>query len=195
MNEQGRLPVNTIINKDQSIWHGVGRDTFRRHIIDLQRASAEVPSDPVVHSASQWLALRAEKNDENRLLPFDVEQRLADDLAFLAAAEEGPKEVAAVALEEQYEPRGLMVLLAANERIPPGVKDAMKGMFNLLSRCASRSTYNVIRHRSDKPLIPSSRTVSRYLRSVLVRPCNCAQPESHPWPIPICTLGQTEKPH
>jgi len=141
MTEQGRLPVNTAINKEQSIWRDVERDFFRRHIVDLQRAADEVPSDPIVHSASHWLASHTKENDEKRILPFHVEQRLADDLAFLAAAEEGPKEVSAVALEEQYGPRGLIVLLAANERIPPGVEDAMKGMFDLLSQCASRSTY------------------------------------------------------
>ena len=135
----GRLAVNTA-HDDQSIWQSVDRDTFRRHIIDLQQASNEVPSDPVVHSASEWLATHGTGSDLDYSLPMDVEQRLADDLAFIAAAEEGPKEVSAVALEEQVDPPGLLILLAANEKFPVGVEDMLKACFRLLSQCASRST-------------------------------------------------------
>ena len=135
----GRLAVNTA-RYDQSIWQGIGRDTFRKHIISLQQASDEVPSDPVVYSASEWLATHGMGNGLAYSLPMDVEQRLADDLAFIAAAEEGPKEVSAVALEEQVDPPGLLVLLAANEKFPIGVEDMLKACFRLLSQCASRST-------------------------------------------------------
>ena len=136
----GRLAVNTA-HDDQSIWQGLGRDTFRRHIIDLQQASNEVPSDPVVYSAGEWLATHTTGNGLGYSLPMDVEQRLADDLAFIAAAEEGPKEVSAVALEEQINPPGLLILLAANEKFPNGVVDMLKACFRLLSQCASRSTF------------------------------------------------------
>ena len=135
----GRLAVNTA-SDDQSIWQGVDRDTFRRHIIGLQQASNEVPSDPVVYSASEWLATHGTANGLGYSLPMDVEQRLADDLAFIAAAEEGPKEVSAVALEEQINPPGLLILLASNEKFPNGVEDMLKACFRLLSQCASRST-------------------------------------------------------
>ena len=135
----GRLAVNTAHN-DQSIWQNVDRDTFRRHIISLQQASNEVPSDPVVYSASEWLATHETGNGLAYSLPMDVEQRLADDLAFIAAAEEGPKEVSAIALEEQVDPPGLLILLAANEKFPVGVEDMLKACFRLLSQCASRST-------------------------------------------------------
>lgn len=135
----GRLAANTARN-DQSIWQGVDRDTFRRHIVGLQQASNEVPSDPVVYSASEWLATHGTGNGLGHSLPIDVEQRLADDLAFIAAAEEGPKEVSAVALEEHINPPGLLILLAANEKFPNGVEDMLKACFRLLSQCASRST-------------------------------------------------------
>ncbi|KAL2040326.1 hypothetical protein N7G274_006769 [Stereocaulon virgatum] len=137
MSPSGRLPVNTA-NKDQSIWRGLDRDTFRRHIVALQQASAEVPSDPVVYSTNEWLASRSARYGKGYSLPFDVEQRIVDDIAFIAAAEEGPKEVSAVALEEQLGHKGLIFRVAANEKLPNGVENMLKTAFRLLSRCASR---------------------------------------------------------
>lgn len=134
-----KLAVDTA-SHNNSIWRDVGWDTFRKHIVTLQRASNEVPTDPKVHSAIQWQAEHADDIDIKRLLPFDVEQRLADDIAFLAAAEEGPLEISAVALEEQKQQEGLVVRLAANGWIPCGVRDTLRAMFNLLNKCASRST-------------------------------------------------------
>ena len=132
-----QLPVDTASQRN-SIWREVGWDTFRKHIVSLQRATNEVPGDPKVHSASEWQAEHANDVGINRLLPFSVEQRLADDLAFVAAAEEGPMEVSAVVLEEQTQHGGLLVRLAANGLIPRGVRDTLRAMFNLLNKCASR---------------------------------------------------------
>ena len=138
MTEQWRLPVNTVVDVKDSIWHNIDQNVFRQHIIDLQRASNAVPSDPIVHAASRWLQSHP-KTDDSRLLPFHVEHRLADDFAFLAAAEEGVKEVSSVALEEHRNPSSLIVLLAANERVSPAVEDTFRALFDLLSKCASRS--------------------------------------------------------
>lgn len=140
MSPSGRLPVNTA-NEHQSIWRGLGRDTFRGHIVALQQASREIPSDPVVHSTNEWLASRSARHGRDYSLPFDVEQRLVDDIAFIAAAEEGPKEVSAVALEEEVGHKGLIFRVAANEKLPNGVEEMLKSAFHLLSQCASRSMY------------------------------------------------------
>lgn len=133
-----KLPVDTASQKN-SIWRQVGWDAFRKHIVSLQRATNEVPGDPKVHSASEWQAEHADDVGIKRLLPFSVEQRLADDIAFVAAAEEGPMEVSAVVLEEQTHHEGLCVRLAANGLIPCGVRDTLRAMFDLLDKCAGRS--------------------------------------------------------
>lgn len=132
---RSRLPVSTA-GKEQSVWRDLDQDTFRRHIIDLQRASNEVPADPMVHSATDWQANHSIKNKQERILPFEVEQQIADDIAFVAATEEGHKEISAVTLEEQVEPDGLVVRLAANEVISKGIQTALEAMFDLLKRCA-----------------------------------------------------------
>lgn len=133
-----KLPVDTA-SQSNSIWREVGWDTFRKHMVSLQRATNEVPGDPKVHSASEWQAEHADNVAIKRLLPFSVEQRLADDIAFVAAAEEGPMEVSAVVLEEQTQREGLVVRLAANGLIPRGVRDTLIAMFSLLNKCAGRS--------------------------------------------------------
>ena len=133
-----KLPVDTASQRN-SIWREVGWDTFRKHIVSLQRATNEVPGDPRVHSASEWQVEHTDDVAIKRLLPFSVEQRLADDIAFVAAAEEGPMEVSAVVLEEQTQHEGLIVRLAANGLIPRDVRDTLRAMFKLLNKCAGRS--------------------------------------------------------
>ena len=183
-----KLAVDTA-SVGNSIWREVGWNAFRNHVVTLQRASNEVPSDPLVHSATQWQAAHRESNDDARTLPFDVEQRLADDIAFLAAAEEGPKEVSAVVLEEQYEPGGLIIRLAANQSIPRGVEDTLRAMFDLLSQCSSRSI--CVQELSGLAfwLIVFLRTLSGCLQGFVVRSGHECEPESHTRPASISTLG------
>ena len=188
-----KLAVDTA-SFGNSIWRKVGWDTFRHHIVALQRASNEVPSDPLVHSATQWQAAHRKSNNDTRMLPFDVEQRLADDIAFLAAAEEGPKEVSAVALEEQYEPGALIIRLAANQSVPRGVEDTLRAMFVLLSQCSSRSICVQKLLGLAFWLIVFFRTFSGHLQGFVVRPGHECEPKSHPRPASVSTLGHTQKP-
>ncbi len=135
------LPVRTA-SADQSIWRGTKLDAFRRNVVALQYASNKVPSDPEDHSARLWLAQRTNAVNSFHLLPFHVEQRVADDLAFIAAAEEGVKSVSAVALEQHVGAAGLTIRLAANETIPKNVPSIFRRMFDLMSQCATdRSLY------------------------------------------------------
>ncbi|MCJ1464795.1 hypothetical protein MMC07_003408 [Pseudocyphellaria aurata] len=131
------LSVNTSSIR-KSIWRDIDRDRFRRNIVALQRASNQVPCDPKVHTRNEWRNPRISHDDPSYTLPFEVEQRLADDFAYIAAAEEGVKAVSAVALEESLDPAGLTMRLAANESVPERVPHIFKKIFNLLGRCARR---------------------------------------------------------
>lgn len=128
------LPVQTASAK-QSIWHGQGLANFRKHVVALQRVSNKIPADPQEHSANLWIS-QTSTTEARNVLPFDVEQRIADDLAFIAAAEEGVKAISAVALEAHVSGHGLIVRLAANQVIPNTVPGAFGHIFELLSRCA-----------------------------------------------------------
>ncbi len=132
------LNVNTA-SAEASIWQGLEHDCFRADIVALQRASHEVPCDPKVYDRGQWHNSRIRLDDPSRLLSFEVEQRVADDLAFLAAAYEGVKAVSAVALEESVDPVGLVIRLAANGVVPQKIAETFRPIFDLLRRCAARS--------------------------------------------------------
>ena len=158
------LPVRTASAK-QSIWRDTSIDTFRRNVVSLQHASNKVPSDPQDHSASLWLAQRTNAVKSVYLLPFEVEQRVADDLAFIAAAEEGVKSVSAVTLEQHIGDAGLTIRLAANEIIPKDVPGIFRRLFDLMAQCATdRSPYPSIGIMWILIVPSSTRIFKRYLR-------------------------------
>lgn len=137
------LAVNTASGQ-KSIWRHLNYDQFRTKVVALERASKEVPCDRKFHQRKEWHHPRICIDDLSRLLPFEVEQRVADDFAFLAAAEEGAKGVSAVGLEESTDPLGLVIRLAANGRVPLKVADTFKTIFDLLHRCAIKSVFDFL---------------------------------------------------
>ena len=134
-----RLAVETA-SPDQSVWQNLDRNTFQRNIVALQQASNEVPADPVVYAAHTWQANRDNEDVMQRRLPFEVEQRLADDLALVAAASEGHKEISAVVIEEYRGSAETIVRVAANEGVSPVVSNLLQTMFDVLKPCAYKST-------------------------------------------------------
>jgi hypothetical protein len=123
-----------------SIWRYVGQNEFRRKVVELAKASKEVPRDPKVYTKADWVPSGVRVGKNRHVLPFGVEQQLADDLAFIAAAEEGVNAVSAVGLEEAAERNGIVVRLTANEGVRENVQETLETIFVLLKQCASSST-------------------------------------------------------
>lgn len=107
-------------------------------MVALQEASNKVLGDPKSYLTNEWQAKTVEKPTANYVLSLEAEQRLVDDFAFLAAAEEGGKAVSAVAVEQQRVPPRLTLRLAANQNVPREVPTRFKTMFNVLNECACR---------------------------------------------------------
>jgi hypothetical protein len=141
MSNNHKQPVQTS-SPAQSIWRDVDQNKFRMKVVELEIASKEVPRDPKVYSEADWLHPGVRVGESRHVLPFGVEQQLADDLAFIAAAEEGVNAVSAVGLEEAPERDGIVVRLAANEGIKENVEETLKRIFRLLKQCSSRRTLN-----------------------------------------------------
>ena len=110
-------------------------------MVALEKASGEVPSNPKVHSAEEWPESTSQQDNCKRLLPFLVEQRLADDFAFVAAAKEDPKAVSAATIQERSDGLGSIICLAANDGVRPEVEDTFRAMLQLLANCARRGVY------------------------------------------------------
>ncbi|KIX94729.1 uncharacterized protein Z520_09419 [Fonsecaea multimorphosa CBS 102226] len=117
---------------ENSIWHDVPEDAFRRRITALSAATNGVPGD-LKYSMSRSTSTQELPPSTGSLnLSFKIEQRLADDFAFIfAAAQEDGESVTAVCIEEILEPPALVIRVAANEGVPEEVK-SMK-----LEQCTS----------------------------------------------------------
>ena len=113
-------------------------------MVALEKASDNVPSDPRIHSVSVRQSQVLQQDADKRVLPFHVEQRLADDFAFVAAAKEHPSAVSAATVEECTDGSGLTIRLAANDGVPPAVADTLRAMLELLARCAERGVFLTI---------------------------------------------------
>ena len=150
-------PLRTA-KSSSSIWKGLSEDAFRQTVIALSRATNGVPVD----SKRWWSMSRSSQSlatpIECRLLSFQTEKRLADDFAFISAAQEGVETVAAVCIEEIREPMGLVICFAANEGIREEIRNALGEICDCLMSCAQAGRYSCeiwLPHRSH--------SVKRYL--------------------------------
>jgi hypothetical protein len=123
-----RLQTQTA-NSEVSIWRHLPEDTFRQHLVDLEKITNSVPVEPQTFSFD----LHSQKSRDDYTLPLSVEQQIADDFAFLAAIEEGAQSVAAVCLEEHFQPARLTVRFAALDlSLNDQVKDALEAITGTL---------------------------------------------------------------
>lgn len=120
--------------KGSSIWDTVGQSTFRENIKKLMKSSDNVPKDPRVYAKEDWL--NCGDQEGSFTFPFEVERQLADDIAFIAASQEGGRRVSAVAVEE-IDGRGLVIRLAANRGVPEAVSKGLEEIFAVLQQCAN----------------------------------------------------------
>jgi hypothetical protein len=124
-----RLQTQTA-NPESSIWLHLPENTFRQHLVDLEKITNAVPVEPQTFP----LELHNHGSKDNYTLPLSVEQRIADDFAFLAAIEEGAQSVAAVCLEEHLQPTRLTVRFAALDlSLNDQVKEALEAITSTLS--------------------------------------------------------------
>ena len=116
-----------------SIWDGVGRKTFEDKIARLQ---AKAPGQHITISKLKSNIVPVIKQRELRL-PAEVEKRLADGFAFLAATEDISPYVAAATVSACTESVGLSISIAANEGIKLATEEAFHNLCVELRGCAS----------------------------------------------------------
>ncbi len=138
------LPVNTA-SKQNSIWQGLDQSAFRKRVDDLGVKSDNYPGLPHAHSSHDWLKQHVLRNRVDPVLSIDVEERLANDFAFLAASQKNVEAVSAVALEELANSQGLIIRLAANGNIKKIVSEKIQTILVLLQKCASKGGHDLRR--------------------------------------------------
>ena len=122
---------------DQSIWQGLNQSLFRKRIDDL-RGKTRCPRAPILHTEKEWRGRAVTADVNTRILPFDVERRLADDLAFVAAFQKHVKQISSCALEERHDSSGVTIRLAANGGVEEAVVKSFRQVCELLQSCAKR---------------------------------------------------------
>ena len=131
---QRRLQPSRTAPKKQSVWRNLTEDAFRTNLLALVRVSGEAPSDPTACSLERWQERHRGGADLiARVLPLDVERRLADDLALIAVPEKDAKTVSAAAIEELHDPPGLTVRIATNQGVTKRTQDAFRAILKLIT--------------------------------------------------------------
>lgn len=148
-----------------SIWKGLGEKTFRNTIANLKFASKDLPSDSRVYAVDEWERQHHLDDTSQRRLSLKDEQRLADDLAYIAACREGAEAVSAVAMEEQLYPPSLTFRLAANGQVPEQVPRELNAFLSVLRARAKKglNLYFVQELTETNPLCRSIRTIVRII--------------------------------
>ncbi|KAL8729712.1 MAG: hypothetical protein Q9166_004540 [cf. Caloplaca sp. 2 TL-2023] len=147
-------------SEEDSIWRGLGEDSFRRNFVALAKRTDSVPVNPKTYSWKQRQISHPEAINEQHILSVQDEQRLADDIAYLAASREGVEAVTAVALEERAQPTSLVIRLAANASIPDDVLVQVDTILGLLHDRAMEGVlhYRVCSHfTADRLTVISKR--------------------------------------
>lgn len=123
----------------RSIWHGLSRATFEDHVDAYHRTAFIPPREPPVVASSR---------SGNALLPLDIENQLADDLAFIAACEHGVSYVTAVCIESPpiQDAAGLTIRLSANEGVCARAKEHIERVLKTLERCSAKGEKSTL-HR------------------------------------------------
>lgn len=132
MNTNEFRPIQTA-NKDSSIWKDLSEDEFRTHLVSLEKLTNAVPVDVQVFEIDEAI-------HDQCLLPVKVEQRIADDFAFLAAVQEGAQSVAAVCLEQHFtSTASLTIKLAAVDTLDERTRATLEAICNILKHVCART--------------------------------------------------------
>lgn len=108
---------------DRSIWQSLPEPTFRQHLVDLEKRTNAVPIDPTIFPLPDL--------PSPHTLPLPLEQSFTNDLAYLAAIEEGAQSVAAVCLEHHTSPPRLTARFAALDlSLSQDVKTALRDILD-----------------------------------------------------------------
>jgi hypothetical protein len=130
------LQPNTAVSS-RSIWFAVDQLTFHDQVKFLE---AQNVAGKLSTSDAQVLNL----HDPRYLLPLASEQRLADDIAFLAAYEPGAGYVSATTVEALEGKPGIRVCLAANRGVTEAAGEHIRRFLSLVEQCARKGSIVII---------------------------------------------------
>lgn len=114
-----------------TIWHRISEDTFRQHLVALEKRTNAVPMGPRVFKLED--TAETDRKDARRL-PLSVEQQVADDFAFVAAVQQGAQSVAATCIEQRHSQPSMTIRFAAADTIEESVQHMLSQICAILTR-------------------------------------------------------------
>ncbi|KAL8986638.1 MAG: hypothetical protein Q9177_004081 [Variospora cf. flavescens] len=187
------LPVaNNTAPECDSIWKGLDEKTFRSTIAALSLASNGVPGDSRIYAVDEWERQRHLDDTSQRRLSLKDEQRLADDLAYIAVSRDGGKAVSAVALEENFYLPTLTVRLAANGYIPEQVPKELNAFLSVLRARANKGLH-IYFVRELTGADPPFRSIGEIVRIVYFRHRDQTQSPADTWTSALKAMDTTER--
>ncbi|KIW86762.1 uncharacterized protein Z519_12548 [Cladophialophora bantiana CBS 173.52] len=124
-----------------SIWQDVPEDAFRRRIVALSAATKGVPGDSKYSGSRSASTQDLPPSTGSQILSYKTEQRLADDFAFILAAQDGAESVTAVCIEELHEQPGLIIRVAGDGEVPEEIKSTLEQICECLMSCANSNIH------------------------------------------------------
>ena len=167
--------LHTASETRHTIWKPVNKDKFVRTVQEVQKSSAQVPGDAHIHDREIDCAFNGSYQ-----LPRAVGYQLAQDLAFIAAYEEGVHAVSAATVEETTAGQGLMITIASNSGVGPSIGESILGIGKNLEQCAQKGNATVLsgghllrRFANGRSTTIGMRRNRFPLRGAIMRTSNC----------------------
>ena len=118
--------------KDHSVWRGLGEKTFMGNVESLVTPTGKVAGSVQIYK-DRGLSTGNDRGSDY-VLPFGAERQLANDFAFVAAAEASAKAVSAITITENVGGKGMIIRIAVNQTISPNVNNALRVMCHKLQQ-------------------------------------------------------------
>jgi len=104
-----------------------------RTVQEVRTIFAQVPGEARIHDQKS-----SQASSGDHVLPYNVEYQLAQDIAFIAAREEGVHTVSAATVEKRTTEQGLTFTVASNSGVEPSVREGILGIGRCLELCAQK---------------------------------------------------------
>ena len=116
-----------------TVWTPISEDRFARTVQEVRTIFAQVPGEARIHDQKSRQA-----SSRDHILPYNVQYQLAQDIAFIAACEEGVHTVSAATVEKRTTEQGLTFTVARNSGVEPSVREGILGIGRCLELCAQK---------------------------------------------------------
>ncbi|ROT38122.1 hypothetical protein SODALDRAFT_344896 [Sodiomyces alkalinus F11] len=125
--QQHALPTRTA-SPESSIWIDPTETAFRKRVVELEKLTNAVPLDSQIFDLTEWSANHPPSPQHNFRLSPSEEQRLADDISYLAAVGEGAQSVAAATVQEPSS-----ITIASVDAIDSASQSFLRSLLDVLS--------------------------------------------------------------